>query len=350
MVAIMQALAMPCSALPSDSSTLDASISACQSSISALDSSIKTLGDKSSPWEFLAIVCSFAVFVGIIGEVVVIVSEYRDDLDGWKQGVIFWVWRAVLPPERPPRWRFWFDISATVVVLLGILGEAGASARLAFINSQLRSDTNKLSAYSDQLLALVTWEAGNAVTSVGVVEKKAESLNRQIGTTSKETASLERQFPAVKAQIAALGSSATDAIERAKRLEAELSWRTVTPAQKKAIRASLSRLGLLPLRNWKLAFVSPLGCSECEEYAEELKAALDDLGGTISGPNGGGYIRPPRGVILTINPADILERIPSVLLNDLQANGISATGSNDPSVPKGTIDIAVGIKPDEASP
>jgi hypothetical protein len=165
MIAIMQDLAAAASALPSDSSALEASISALKSCISALDNSINTLEGSSAPWEHLAIASSVAVFFGIVGEVVVIVSEYRDDLHDWRRGAVSWVWRIVWPPDRPPRWRFWFDIVATVVVLLGVLGEAWGSFELATINSQLRSNTSELRAKSDQLLALVTQEAGSAVRS-----------------------------------------------------------------------------------------------------------------------------------------------------------------------------------------
>jgi len=160
-----QYLAILASALPSEASALEASISALKSCISALESSIKALEDSSGPWELLAIVSSLVVVPGIVGELIVIVSEDRDDLHDWQRGVAFWKWRVVLPSDRAPRWRFWFDIIATVVVLVGIMGEAWGSLKLASINSQLRTKTSELRADTDQLLALITLEAGDADTS-----------------------------------------------------------------------------------------------------------------------------------------------------------------------------------------
>lgn len=191
MVVIMQYLATVPSALPSDASALEASISALRRSISALDSCIKTLEGSSAPWEVLAIVSAFVVFFGIVGEIFVIVSEYRDDLHDWRRGAVFWVWGIVRPPDRPPRWRFWFDIIATVVVLAGVLGEAWGSMKLASINSQLRSNTSELRADSDQLLALVTEVAGDANTSAQYAWVAASGAT--LDAKSAKASSLEAQ-------------------------------------------------------------------------------------------------------------------------------------------------------------
>ncbi len=187
MAAIMQLLATAPSALPSEASALDASISALRSSIAALDSCIKALEGSSSFWEHLAIVSSFAVFFGIVGEVIVIVSEYLDDVHDWSIGERLWVWKVVSPPGRPPRWRFWFDIIATVVVLLGVLGEAWGSKELASINSQLRSKTSELRADSDQLLALITQEAGSAAQSAREARMDADAAKADLFELRKET-------------------------------------------------------------------------------------------------------------------------------------------------------------------
>jgi len=173
MIAIIQALATAPTALPKDASALEASISALKSCISALESSISTLGRSSTLWEWVAIVSSLVVVPGIVGEIIVIVSEYREDLAGWRLGNIFWGWRAIRPTGRPPRWRFWFDIVSTAVVLLGILGEALGSMELASINNSVRSRTNILRAKSDQLLGLITEQAGSAASSAERAQKSA---------------------------------------------------------------------------------------------------------------------------------------------------------------------------------
>ena len=193
MSVIIQHLASASSALPTDASTLEASISALKSSISALESSLKTSEGSSGRWETLAWSCAFAVGIGIVGELVVIISEYRDDLHDWRRGAVFWVWGKVCPPDRPPQWRFWFDIVATVLVLVGVFGEAGASMQLASINSQLRSTTSLLRAKSDQLLALVTLEAGSAASSAERANVAAGKAQKTVEVVSKEAVALERR-------------------------------------------------------------------------------------------------------------------------------------------------------------
>jgi hypothetical protein len=174
MAVIIQQLAIASSAVPTDASTLEASIWALKNSISALESSLKTLEGSSDRWETLAWSCAIAVGIGIVGETVVIISEYRDDLHDWRRGAISWVWERVWPPDRPPQWRFWFDIVATILVLIGVFGEAGASMKLASVNSQLRSKTSELRAKSDQLLALITLEAGAAKDSAEAAARAAK--------------------------------------------------------------------------------------------------------------------------------------------------------------------------------
>jgi hypothetical protein len=173
MLAIMQQVAATLSALPSDASALDASISALKSSISAIESSLETLEGSSTPWEWVAIVSSFLVALGVAGELAVIVADHRDDLKDWKRGIF-------LVPSQPSRRRFWFDIVATLIVAIGVIGEAGASLRLASINSQLRSKTSELRAKSDQLLALITQQAGSAASSAERAEKAAQDAGDEL--------------------------------------------------------------------------------------------------------------------------------------------------------------------------
>src|SRR5258707_13724917 len=159
MAVIIQHLASAPSVLPTDASALEISISALKSSISALESSIKTLEGSSTGWETLAWACSIAVAVGVAAEIWGIVWGYREERREWRRGIICW------PPDHPSVPKLWFEIWATMLVVAGVFGEAGASAALASINSQLRSKTSVLRAQSDQLLALVTQEAGSAAKS-----------------------------------------------------------------------------------------------------------------------------------------------------------------------------------------
>src|ERR1043165_4116676 len=120
------------SSCPVDSSSLESCISALKSAISALESSVQTTEGSTGHWELFGWLCAIAVGVGILGEIIVIFSEDSDDLEDWQRGII-------RPPDKPPRWRFWFDVVATLVVLGGVFGEAGATGMVASINSRLRS-------------------------------------------------------------------------------------------------------------------------------------------------------------------------------------------------------------------
>jgi hypothetical protein len=185
MAVIIQQLAIVSSDLAKDASTLEASISALKSSISALESSLNTLDGASGLWETIAWSCAIAVGVGIIGEIVVIVGDHRDEIEDWARGI-------VRPPEHPLVWRFWFDIAATLLVLIGVFGEAGASMKLASINSQLRSKTSELRAKGDQLVALVTLEAGSAVSSASKANDLADKAQKTVDAVGKSAESIDR--------------------------------------------------------------------------------------------------------------------------------------------------------------
>lgn len=199
---VIKQLAIASAAFPTDASALEASISALRSSISALDNSIKTLEGSSGRWETAAWCCAILVGIGIVGELVVIVSEYRDDLHDWRRGAGFWAWRVVLPPDRPPRWRFWFDIVATILVLAGVFGEAGASMKLGSINNQLRLKTSVLRAKSDELLALITQEAGSAADSAKRAQGSADAAGKMADSVHKKVDAVGKQADGIDQELA----------------------------------------------------------------------------------------------------------------------------------------------------
>jgi len=169
---MIQHLANLPSICPADSSSFESCISALESSISALESSLRATEGSAGNWETFGWLCAVAVGIGIAGEIVVIVSEHREGLQDWRRGIL-------RPPDRPPSWRFWFDILATLVVLGGVFGEARATGEVASINSQLRSKTSELRAKSDQLLAVITEEAGDAATSAKSAKESAAIIGQQ---------------------------------------------------------------------------------------------------------------------------------------------------------------------------
>lgn len=191
---IIQTLANLPSSCPADSSSLESCISALKSSISALESSLKITEGSSGCWETIGWLCAIAVGIGIAGEIVVIVSEHRDDLEDWKHGI-------VRPPDRPPMWRFWFDIVATLIVLGGVFGEAGATAKVASINSQLRSKTSELRAKSDELLAVITEQAGDADKSAKEAEAASASAKADAKTAHDEVDAVGKRAKLIDADL-----------------------------------------------------------------------------------------------------------------------------------------------------
>jgi hypothetical protein len=183
-----------------------------KSSISVLESSLKTTEGSSGHWETFGWLCAVAVGIGIAGEIVVIVSEHFEDLEDWERGII-------RPPDRPPAWRFWFDIVATLIVLGGVFGEAGATGAVASINSQLRSKTSELRAKSDQLLAVTTEEAGDAATSAQQA-KDASTAARSDAKTAHNEAEAAKEV-ARKAETGANEANGRALDAEAKLAEAE---------------------------------------------------------------------------------------------------------------------------------
>ena len=195
MAVMIQHLASSASSLPTNASAFDASISALNNCISALESSIKTSEGASGFWERVAWSCAIAVGIGIVGEIVVIVHDFFEERSGWRRGI-------VRPPDHPTVWIFWFDIAATLLVLAGVFGEAGASMKLAAINSELRSKTSELRGKSDQLIALVTAEAGTDASSEEREKGAADKADGDAGDAQKKAEAVGKQAKLIDLELA----------------------------------------------------------------------------------------------------------------------------------------------------
>jgi hypothetical protein len=198
---IIQHLANLPSSCPADSSSVESCISVLKSSISAFENSIKATEGSSGFWETVGWSCAFAVGLGITGEIIVIVSEHCESLEDWGRGII-------LPPAKPSSWRFRFAIAATIIVLVGVFGEAIATSRVAAINSLLRSKTNELRATSDRLVAVVEELAGDASISADVAKHSANAARiasgkaqQQADAASASAASVRTLVTGIKADV-----------------------------------------------------------------------------------------------------------------------------------------------------
>src|ERR1039458_1870520 len=218
---ISMLLTQAASSLPSDSSALEISISALKISISALDSAINSLNRWSAFWERLLPFFTAWVVIGVAAEIWLIVWEHNDEMDAWRRGI-------VRPPDRPSRRKLWLGIGATALVVFGVFGELAVGLVITHINGELRTKNTELRSDSDQLLALVTEVAGdavvsahNAATDASDAKKKSDAANQTAGEAQKKAdvvtgkaEELDRQLASTKTQV--------DAVE-AKRAELEKS-------------------------------------------------------------------------------------------------------------------------------
>jgi hypothetical protein len=178
-----------------DASTCDASISALKSCISALEKSVDSLDGASAFWERIGWWCAIVVGVGVVCEIFSIVRVYHEDRKSWRRGIM-------RPPDNPSFWWTLFDVLATVLVVAGIFGEAGATGKVSSINSQLRSKTSELRAKSDQLLALITIEAGSAVSSAVKAQSSADAAEKLAGRAQETVDSVDKKAQSLNDALA----------------------------------------------------------------------------------------------------------------------------------------------------
>jgi hypothetical protein len=194
------------SALPTDSSALVSAISALESSVEALERSSEGL----EPWipRF-----TWLVVLGVALEIGVVIIDHKEAMNDWR--------RTLLHPEKPSSVKLWFEIASVILVTVGIVGELVVGIGISSINGELRAQSRLLRSKSDQLLALVTREAGDAKDSA---------------TAAKDAAS------STKTEADAAKSAAAKALELAQAadrsladFQARLAWRTVSDKQKKGL-------------------------------------------------------------------------------------------------------------------
>ncbi len=156
------------SSLPSDTSALERAISALEREITALESS-------SVPWERRLPWFTAVVALGVAMELWIIWHDRREEMHAWGRGVICW------PPHRPSFRKYILEIVSILLVTGGIVAELWAGVRITQINGSLRTKSSELRSKSDQLLALVTQEAGTAQTSAEGAADAAVRANAKAG-------------------------------------------------------------------------------------------------------------------------------------------------------------------------
>lgn len=299
MIAILAHLIQPS---PTDISALESSISALESSISALESSIATASNSLPFWEYVGFGGALLVVLGVLLELQDIRHRHAEDKTDWALSY-FGLSRSL---EKPAFWKkYRVELASVILVAGGVAIELGAglmieskNTALRAIDIELRSKNSALRSNSDQLLALVTQQAGDAARSAKTAHDEADAAT---------AASKEAQGKIAKVS------------DRADGLTADVKGEQTELSQLRASVVSMSPR-VLPIasgRPWvNTAIVNPLKPfaprhaiiehtpeSEPKQAAEFIQAALSSAGWTVDSlrPIGGiddgiaiePYIAPP---------------------------------------------------------
>jgi hypothetical protein len=199
MIVTLAYLISTASALPTDASALESAMSALVKDITALDSRSE-FWEKVLPW-FTGLVAA-----GLIADVVVVVWERRDEI----HARLRWIRQGFHPAEASSAWRFALELFATAAILLGVALELWAGAAIANINGQLRSKNAELRSKSNQLLALVTQEAGDAAASAKTAHEEADAVQ---GIADEARADAKDALSKAQAAQSELAHAEADAAE-----------------------------------------------------------------------------------------------------------------------------------------
>lgn len=313
--------------------------------IDALDESIRTELQRSSEWYFAGVIVSaIVVAIGVAMEGPEIFHELWPNLFSW------FTWSSL---DKLRRFERRIKIAGLVGWLLVVVGVAGegvfelvqnrAEGQLQTFNSVLLRDA-RLTATTAKDAAS---DAANASTRSRVEAEKAIAAS---DTAQRKLGNIGRELSSAETKVAALNSEIT-------RVNAAISWRTVTPQQKAAAQKILSgSWKLLPLQGLKIHMSVIANCNECDEYADELKDTLDGFGAEITlGPlvgSGEGITRngkkvPMDGALL-VNQSSVSDLAPTLVLRALLAAGAKVVPIADSTISKGTVTLMLLQKPHEA--
>ena len=186
---ILASLIQAASNLPTDTSALERPSSlALEGAISALEAAIRTLDNRSVPWEHALPWFTGMVIVGVGLEWWVIHRDFSEEMETWALEH-FGVVRSA---PRPSVGKLAVEIVSVALIVLGIFGELGTGLEIASINSsvraknaELRSKNADLRSKSDQLLALVTQEAGDAADSAKTARRETDALHEKVKSTGR---------------------------------------------------------------------------------------------------------------------------------------------------------------------
>jgi hypothetical protein len=234
---------------------------------------LRSIWSSLALWEWLGYASTIVVILGCIGEYIADFTRIPGDEEGRHQ---------------------WSKLSL-IILTLGIAGELLTAMRVSSISGAVITDLEKSVATARDSAALAKTSAATAkddAEASGIIA--ADAIN--LGSASiRETATFGKRITAATRQADRAESDLQESINRTRRLESQLSWRSVTSDQKQVIvtdLASLVRTNAAVFRSVTILFQYPSENDEAEEYEEEIKSAL------VEGLRGSGVnFGDPTGVV-----------------------------------------------------
>jgi hypothetical protein len=131
-------------------------------------------------------------------ELLVIRHEYRNDLEAWALSHF----GVLLSPSRPSVKKMSVEVASVLLIAIGVTGELGAGIEIASINGAVRGKSAELRSKSDQLVALVTQEAGDAADSAKTAHKEADAVAKQAAAQGPRAKLLTKAAPELAGELA----------------------------------------------------------------------------------------------------------------------------------------------------
>lgn len=135
-------------------------------------------------------VFTFLVVLGLGFDLFVIIKEFRDDLKKFRQGVI-------QPPERPSALLLVLALFGTALIVLGVAGELYVDVKAGKVETDIR-------AANDELLGLISQEAGTAKTSAEGAADAASRANNAAGEAERKVSAVAKRAERIGAELGEL--------------------------------------------------------------------------------------------------------------------------------------------------
>ena len=122
------------------------------------------------------------VVLGVAIEIVLVVLEYREELEDFHRGTIH-------SPEKPKKLKFGVEFFAAALVVIGVAGELVIDVRVGSLQTGLRAKNEELiqlleGAAGDALRHAVTTEKSNKQLGIDLLNAKS-ALERELQATAK---------------------------------------------------------------------------------------------------------------------------------------------------------------------